>query len=133
MNVKNTMLLLERFPKLFRPDPELKQNLMAFGFECGNGWNSILWKLCLDLSFMLKKMKGRKPDPEYSDFQVMQVKEKLGTLRFYVNWATDQMYDRIRQAEEESARTCEVCGLPGKLRDDGWLQTLCDECWEKNK
>lgn len=34
----------------------------------------------------------------------------------------------IRHAEYASAETCEVCGLRGKLNDDGWLSTLCDTC-----
>jgi hypothetical protein len=26
-----------------------------------------------------------------------------------------------------SARTCEVCGAPGKIRGQGWYYTACDE------
>jgi hypothetical protein len=26
-----------------------------------------------------------------------------------------------------SGRICEMCGKPAKLRNDGWLVTLCDE------
>jgi len=35
----------------------------------------------------------------------------------------------IDAAEEESARTCERCGVSGCLRENaGWLKTLCDAC-----
>ena len=60
-------------------------------------------------------------------FEVLQVKEKFGGLRFYVNCRKEEaIRQRIGAAAEESFRTCEVCGQPGKLREDGWIKTLCD-------
>jgi hypothetical protein len=58
---------------------------------------------------------------------VVQVKEKLGTLRFYINGGTDEHYNYIRFAEYLSAVTCEECGKPGKIRGHGWYYTACDE------
>ncbi len=59
---------------------------------------------------------------------VTQVKEKCGSLRFYVgssNWLVD---DLIEQAEQESLKTCQECGKPGEPRSEsGWITTLCDE------
>jgi hypothetical protein len=60
-------------------------------------------------------------------FEVLQVKEKFGGLRFNVNHANDAIRQRIGTAADESFCTCEVCGQPGKLREDGWIKTLCDE------
>jgi len=57
-----------------------------------------------------------------------QVKEKFGTLRFYMDGATDEMYDAINEAERLSATTCESCGLPGKVIGGGWIRVLCDKC-----
>jgi hypothetical protein len=89
------------------------------GAECGDGWSGIVDRLLTDLREL--GWKGR----------VAQVKEKLGTLRFYVTGVQwDERYHRISAAEEESARTCEYCGAPGKLRHGGWLKTLCDHCQE---
>lgn len=70
-----------------------------------------------------------------------QVKEKYGTLRFYMSSANDKMYDMIEDAESKSAVTCEECGQPGELRGGGWLRTLCDvhairqdgSVWQKYK
>ena len=60
--------------------------------------------------------------------KVLQVKEKLGTLRFYVRDASDDMRAMIERAVERSALTCEDCGAAGRLRHrPGWLRTLCDE------
>ena len=56
----------------------------------------------------------------------VQVKEKFGGLRFYVNGATDKHWSYINFAESMSYRTCEQCGNPGKTYTDGWHMTLCD-------
>ena len=56
----------------------------------------------------------------------VQVKEKFGGLRFYVQAATDKHYQYISFAESMSYRTCEECGSPGKTYTDGWHMTLCD-------
>lgn len=57
-----------------------------------------------------------------------QVKEKFGTLRFYMTFETEVISKLIRKAEKKSAITCEKCGKKGKLRDNGWLITLCNSC-----
>jgi len=57
---------------------------------------------------------------------VMQVKEKFGGLRFYVNGATDKQWNYIHFAESMSYRICEECGAPGKRYTDGWHTVLCD-------
>jgi hypothetical protein len=56
----------------------------------------------------------------------VQVKEKFGGLRFYVQAATDKHYSYISFAESMSYRTCEECGAAGKTYTDGWHMTLCD-------
>lgn len=123
MQTKFEQKILKDFPGLFNPDPTLKNNLMSFGFECDSGWNKIIYNLC-------KKLKPLVHGIEY--FQVMQVKEKYGGLRFYISSGTDEMYKLIEQAEIKSYKTCEICGLPGKLREKGmWLKTLC--WWHKIK
>jgi len=56
----------------------------------------------------------------------VQVKEKYGTLRFYYNGGDDKIDGMVAMAEIMSARVCETCGSPGKLRKGGWIRTLCD-------
>jgi hypothetical protein len=46
---------------------------------------------------------------------------------FYVNYETEDIRQRIGIAADESLRTCEICGQPGKLREGDWIKTLCDE------
>lgn len=66
--------------------------------------------------------------------KVIQVKEKFGGLRFYVENSTPEFNQLIREAEKESFTTCESCGITGdfvetKTNKDGyWLLTLCAAC-----
>jgi hypothetical protein len=60
--------------------------------------------------------------------RALQVKEKYGTLRFYMTTETDEMSSLIDEAELKSAVVCEDCGSTGKLRGGGWARTLCDDC-----
>lgn len=59
--------------------------------------------------------------------EAVQVKEKFGTLRFYIDYGDDSVYAFIAMAESMSARTCETCGKPGKLRGTGWVYTSCND------
>lgn len=89
-------------------------------FECGPGWYPLLKDLITDLIALGWNR------------QICQIKEKFGGLRFYINEGSDAIHDRISKAEADSYEICEVTGRPGKLRNDlGWIETLCDEEYEK--
>lgn len=151
------------------------------GISCGRGWYPILLRLDAQIAQIAP------------DYQVLQVKEKFGALRYYwalpgfeleccAEWhqrhprpeagdnatATERnawlerreghaagqrhgeqlrafeaekvrreelcrrIESLVRLAEEESARTCEECGEPGKLDDTHtWVKTLCRTCRER--
>lgn len=63
-----------------------------------------------------------------------QVKEKFGTLRFYIDGGDDVVRGMIALAEGMSAVTCEICGNSGQVRSRPrtWIRTLCDE-HDKNR
>lgn len=100
--------------------------------SCSEGWYWILDALDNKLSYL---------DPDY---QINQVKEKFGTLRFYFTsnkggMINEIMQDCVTRAEYQSSRTCEYCGKSAlrpkpqfdttvELRDTGWAKTLCDKC-----
>jgi hypothetical protein len=116
--------LVERWPTWFQTEGDFRHTAMTRGFEHGDGWFEILWRLCVDLEPLnteMERASGRK-------FEVLQVKEKFGGLRFYVNCRRNEaIRQRIGIAADESFHTCEVCGQPGTLREERWIKTLCDE------
>lgn len=62
------------------------------------------------------------------DYQIVQVKEKFGGLRFYVNQPiSDMSKSLISEAEKSSFEICQDCGATGSLRKRGWWATLCDK------
>jgi hypothetical protein len=135
---------------------DMRTTAMCWGLECGDGWYNIIDTLCGLLTYEYRSAKSRydhlvevgvgnvlygtktvtqealdeaktKLDEETLKVPVaVQIKEKFGGLRFYVQAATDKHYSYISFAESMSYRTCESCGAPGKTYTDGWHTTLCD-------
>ncbi len=93
--------LQRRFPVLYR-DLGKPDTSMELGITCGNGWFDLLWRLSEDLE---------KLDP---NLVAAQVKEKFGSLRFYLRQSDigdkkldpaklvrdERVWERIREAEE---------------------------------
>jgi hypothetical protein len=85
----------------------------------GEGWHELIRTL---------EEKLNKIDPE---FELLQVKEKFGGLRYYANTSHTDEHDNFHQlislAEEASSHLCEVCGEPGENKATRhWLKTLCE-------
>lgn len=123
--------LCQKYPLIFK-DRTLNDDratLMCYGFCHGDGWYDIIDNLCEGIQTYCdeKKTDG---DPEFQVVAV-QVKEKFGGLRFYVDGGDDYIYKLISTAEKESCKTCEDCGAPGKLDTAGWWSTTCEPCLQK--
>ena len=61
------------------------------------------------------------------DKKLVQVKEKFGGLRFYIENSDSALYEITSKYEKLSYKVCERCGSEGVLRKGAWLKTLCDE------
>lgn len=108
-------LLFDRNVDLYRDRP-LTESLMGFGFECGDGWFAVLDALGEALA--------ARAVSSGSATQASQVKEKYGTLSFYVFGADRHCSAAIDLAEAFSARVCELTGAQGELLSDrGWYAT----------
>ncbi len=139
--------LIERYPRLFRGEPpHVYSHVPA-------GWMGPLTEL-------LDSIDGRLDDVMAQRFRVGQIKEKFGSLRFY--WSLDrqggvvldalgpggamprphrpedpmrlfqEINDWVQEAEEKSARLCQDCGAPSRVRSHGgWMTTCCPSCLEK--
>lgn len=111
--------LVAKYPTIFKNiDGDYRETAMCWGFMVGDGWYDLIDRLCSDLV---------KLDP---NIVASQVKEKFGGLRFYVDdGTTEEAWNRINRAEEESYKTCETCGKPAEnLNFGGWIRTLCESC-----
>ena len=102
----------------------MSEQLDRYKNDVGQGWQSLIDILDRQLTIL---------DPDY---KILQVKEKFGGLRYYINTSddctnTDRMYAIIDTIESLSFRICEDCGRPGEERKNGWIRTLCDECEEQ--
>lgn len=120
--------LMQRYPRLFRGEgPVIPSGLLP-------GWAGLVEQLLADIDGLLT-------DAQAQRFEVGQIKEKFGTLRFY--WklqesgqASDderllrvRMMALVREAERHSATVCERCGAPGTLGENmGWYRVRCESC-----
>lgn len=117
------------FPNLFGDrNASMRVTAMCWGFP-GNGWEKIIREAAEKLEPLIVAYKKEFPGDDAP--RASQIKEKFGTLRFYLSHGTDEMFDIANEAEEKSAEVCEHCGEKGELRQGGWLLTLCDACQEK--
>lgn len=67
------------------------------------------------------------------DGKITQIKEKFGTLRFYIGQTSKEVNDIALEAEKKSSVTCETCGVSNetvkKSAGSGrWFKTLCVPC-----
>jgi hypothetical protein len=85
--------------------------------DVGPGWHPLLDQLHRELMLV---------DPGY---RTVQVKEKFGNLRVYIDTAAgDAAWNVISKFENLSSGICEACGKPGGHTKTVWIKTLCDDC-----
>jgi len=123
MNKDYDDILVRQYPNLYRDRcANMQQTCMCWGFDCSDGWFHIINQLSAKLEAEIMKL----PEDERKHCCASQVKQKFGSLRFYLTCSTDKMEKLIYKACEQSAKTCEVCGKRGALRvDGGWYFTAC--------
>ena len=139
--------LVARFPRLFKGQhPRVWSDLPQ-------GWTEESDRLFADLDAMLD-------DDAAKRFEVVQIKEKFAGLRVY--WELDKeqtlvmdfhapgavlrvdegpakptvlferIRDRVKQAGEEAATTCQRCGNgSASAVRSRWITTLCEACRRK--
>jgi hypothetical protein len=138
----------QQFEELAKRWPDLFQKSGDFELSVGDGWYNIVDTLCGFLSQKVERAKTRlqyaldnptaKIEPvgqleaivshELKELPtISQVKEKFGSLRFYMDNATTEQYAYVEFAEAMSYKTCEICGSPGQARNNGWVKVLCDK------
>jgi hypothetical protein len=128
VNEKNTHSLVTAAPLLYRLYGTNTGWSIKHGFTCGDGWFGILLNLSQKIEAVLQAMVDA-GTPREELPKVLQIKEKFGGLRFYMDRQSEQWTDWIREAEDAARKACERCGAPGVMHQRGFfLQTLCPKC-----
>ena len=147
----------KRFPILFWHYNHSRKGKIReplnYGLEIDAGWLDLLEQLCEKLDGIAKNhgvtitalqikekfgtlrfyysLKNPKTKKALSPIEVSLFSPDGGVTRM-VPQADDpvqaEINQAIREAEAESAVTCEICGQPGILRSGGWIRCLCDGC-----
>lgn len=142
-NTKNKKLrtsILEKYPELFAEahDDRGAWPRTWWGFQCDDGWLPLIDNFCrvVQYNFICQS----KQFPETKQPTVVQVKEKFGMLRVYIENSNDFIAGALTLAELISVRTCESCGKSGKLYpiagsgdSDRWMRVRCSTCETKRK
>jgi len=125
MNDKDTELMKVAYPSVFREH---------FYFECGDGWTELIKDIAQFIVARTNKC------------HATQVKEKFGTLRFYISCIDEEsgtstvpeevykeIANYISEVERRSYYTCETCGIAlndvnRNKENDGWIRNICVSC-----
>lgn len=129
----NGKSVLKKDPFVYYLDPEGKEVLGGpedytlkpenpydlFGAECGKGWYPIIQPI-IDYVDNVPKM------------EIIQIKEKFGELRVYLNFEDETVSKLIDEAVKEASETCELCGSKEDIgiTITGWATTMCKKCFE---
>ena len=132
---------------------ELVTSRIPQGWEpevsCGRGWLPIILKLMREIDDVWRGFPA--DGAPQSCWCPVEVKEKFGGLRFYVqvlvpprktdpperiadvNDRTQKMNALIRKAEGECAAMCEECGnaASGPRWVNNWVRTVCQSCYDR--
>lgn len=103
--------------------------------------DKLSWKLRIRTSHKRKLLKrigdwiyDKQPrGVPHMSFDITQIKEKFGGLRFYYAGGDDYIDGMVDMAESMSYDTCETCGTTNNVGStQGWIYTVCQPCWSKN-
>ena len=139
---------MEKYPILFQQkDLPMNRTCMCWGIDCPEGWHDIVKDVCNKIE-TINNTVGKDHNFE---IQAIQVKEKFGTLRFYIgNYPKEDASDEdmelarlfeeicedvVTRAEYLTESVCQVCGRPiyegNRVVSRGWIGYYCPECAEK--
>ena len=111
-------LFLHRYPFL-----RVKDSEASCLDELPEGWRRAFgMEICREIKQALKRTNM------FSEYTVLQTKEKFGALCWYDSGAPDEVSEIIEKYTEISKRVCVSCGKPATRITTGWICPFCDEC-----
>ncbi len=83
---------------------------------------------------LIDEIFDKKEKLQLNTVKIVQVKEKYGGLRVYIdgyemdeNHPVYKFEKFLHEVENRSFKICEACGKPGAVRGRHWYYTSCDE------
>jgi hypothetical protein len=96
--------------------------------DCGPGW----YKLIEILTEKIIKICKRE---QIENVYPIAIKEKFGSLRYFLSSENDEINDLIDEAIKDSESTCTQCGKEGRVGRESrlsipysWISCLCIKC-----
>lgn len=110
--------LIHKYPKIF------DKSTYTIGWWAPLSWIPMIDEMCQKIQDWCDTQ------PPESQVICHQMKEKFGGLRFYVNFATDDIYKLINIYEKQSYKMCQECGCTDcqLFKTKGWISFICQEC-----
>ena len=131
MTVGENKILIEKYPFLRIRNAWTGELDDTYEFtwldDMPKGWRKCFGlKMCDDILAALQES-GMNPE----DYQIVQIKEKFGSLRWYDNGAPQQVQDVIIKYEYLSSHVCINCGKVNVPLYGGWISPYCDYCAQR--
>lgn len=122
--------LYKKFPEIYPKNCDHTSPFDLFGFECDDGWfRLILWlsRYIQQYTTQQNEMASKYPETYQAVNQLVavQVKEKFGTLRFYIKGGNDHLSKIVEYTEFLSGYFCEKTGQIDNVgyNRKGWIKT----------
>lgn len=119
MKFEKTEKLFQKYPDVFTRDSLIN------GFECQDGWFDLLVKF----AGQIREYHCERAD--ITKFEIIQIKQHLGSLRIYANGCNADIRGLIEEVEEQSQSVCELDGKPAIglfVCAPEWYRHLCERC-----
>ncbi len=123
--------LIERYPFLqirdiFTNEPMLEWEEFTMLDDMPKGWReSFGIEMCEEIKELLIK------ESKFEEYQVRQIKEKFGELRWYGNYISPELSEILNKYTKLSRMTCMLCGDTAKYVKIPWIYPVCDRCSEE--
>lgn len=122
----------------------------CFDYSIGRGWEPLLLAFCSLIKHVEETLQNSvsyalkdNPMPFWVErlpivqeslktfpVNIVQVKEKFGTLRIHHKGGPNELHQYARALELASCYICEDCGKRAEGQTDGWIRTLCGSCYD---
>lgn len=127
-------MLIKQFPFLMPRNVWTNKELEKYDYswtlldDMPRGWKKAFGKLmCEDI---MNELVSKNLVDEY---RIFEIKEKYGTLRWYDNGGTEEIYKIIMKYEHISEFTCVECGKVNvPIINEGWIQPMCRSCYNRH-